>query len=91
LPLNDEYAAKFDETKAWAWFNKTEGLEYGYKNFFWGWIDTEDGNMPPVADLDFAFLVFTLGEKIPVLGPQISNLYSEGLNWRLGVSGMNMS
>lgn len=59
----------FNETKAWEWFNKTEGLEYGFKNFLFGWIDTEDSNVPPVGDLDFGFFIFTLAEKIPVLGP----------------------
>ena len=91
LPINDKYSAMFNETKAWEWFNKTEGLEYGFKNFLFGWIDTEDSNVPPVGDLDFGFFIFTLAEKIPVLGPQIDNLYKEALNWRLGVKDMDMT
>lgn len=90
LPINDKYSAKFDEAKAWAWFKRTEGLEYGFKNFLFGWIDTEDKNMPPVADLDFVFFMFSIIEKIPALGPQVEIMFKEALNWRLGVKDMSV-
>lgn len=40
MRLRDEYANKFDEKKAWEWFDKTKGMPYGYKNFIFVFLDT---------------------------------------------------
>ena len=45
-PLSPEYRAKFDEAKAWEWFKTVEGLNYGFHNMLWGWLDTVKSNYP---------------------------------------------
>ena len=45
-PLSPEYRAKFDEAKAWEWFQSVEGLNYGFHNMLWGWVDTVKNNYP---------------------------------------------
>jgi hypothetical protein len=64
LPLRPEFADKFDEAAAWAWFRETDGMPYGYRNFLFSWIDTEYENYPAVLDIDFVMLAFRLLEKI---------------------------
>lgn len=48
MPLSTEFRAKFNETAAHEFFNRTVGLPYGYHNFLYGWIDTPRDNYPPL-------------------------------------------
>lgn len=82
LPLKRHLAEKFDEKKAWAWFDETKGMPYGYRNFLFGWIDTPFQNFPSVLDMNFAYLVFRLLEKIN--HAITDQLLKEALNWRVG-------
>lgn len=41
LSLTAEARARFNETGVKEFFNKTEGLPYGFHNFLYGWIDSE--------------------------------------------------
>jgi hypothetical protein len=88
LPLKKEFAEKFDEVKAWAWFDETKGMPYGYRNFLFGWIDTTDQNFPSILDINFAWIVFRLLEKI---NHQITDqLLKEALNWRVGAKDLDL-
>lgn len=88
LPLRKEMAQNFDEDKAWAWFKKTAGLPYGYRNFLFGWIDTKDQNYPPILDIEFIFIVFRLLEQVS--HGATDRLMKEALNWRLGTKGLKL-
>ena len=41
-------------------WNKTEGLPYGYHTFLWGWVDTSNTNMPPLIPSKFLPIVFEM-------------------------------
>lgn len=48
-PLSEEYRAKFDVDKAVTFVKSVLGLDYGYHNMLWGWIDTVKDNYPCTA------------------------------------------
>lgn len=48
MPLSAEARAQFNETACIEFFNKTEGLPYGFHNFLFGWVDTPEDNLPPI-------------------------------------------
>lgn len=65
-----------------------EGLPYGYHNFLFGWIDTLKDNYPPVLDIDFAYIIFSILEKIV---PDVATKFiGEALNKRLGTVGLSL-
>jgi len=86
--LRPELQEKFNNESAIAFFNKVDGLPYGYENFVFGWIDTLNGNYPPPAT----------GEDIPTLLtlmyyliPSAADLiFGKGLNLRLGTTGLSI-
>lgn len=83
LPLDAEHAKKFDVDKAVAYFKAKEGLPYGYHNFLFGWIDTANGDWPPLLPPNFAPPLFAIVEK---LAPKTAfNFMIEGLNKRMGI------
>ena len=89
LPLSKEYAAKFDEEKAWKWFRQTEGMPYGFRNFLFTFVDEDNHNIPAVSDLDFVYYAFkTLTTHLPQV--QLQRLVQEALNWRLGTEGLDL-
>jgi len=64
-------------------FNRLEGLPYGYHNFLYSWIDTERDNFPEPLDLDFVISAFSLMEHFfPAV---IRNFLIESFEKRLGV------
>lgn len=82
LPLTDAHQAKFDEAKAWAWYEEVTGDDYGYHNFLFGFIDDTDRNLPYTVDLDFASIVI---ETAQLIIPKTVNLiFMEAFNLRLG-------
>lgn len=38
VPLSEENAALFDETKAWAYIEEHMGIDYGWQNVLTGWL-----------------------------------------------------
>ena len=63
LPIRKDI--NFNPEKAVEWFvNEREGLDYGYRNFIFGWIDTPDQNMPFVIEHDHLEFIFTILEKV---------------------------
>jgi len=89
MPLNAETRAKWNETAAHEFFNKTVGLPYGYHNFLYGWIDTPNANFPPLLAEKIVPIVFEIVEKI---SPKSSDLiFSSGLNARLGTKDLKIA
>lgn len=64
IPLSDESRKKFDEAKAWAFFDSMEGHNYGYHNFLFGYWDTKSENNTPLMDLTFISQLAGLLEKV---------------------------
>eukprot|EP00756_Hemistasia_phaeocysticola_P036574 Hpha_TRINITY_DN16649_c0_g12::TRINITY_DN16649_c0_g12_i1::g.182802::m.182802 len=82
LPLSAEARAKFNTTAALEWFRHVEGMPYGYHNFLWGWIDTEEGNLPFPLGWQLLEVAFGLIQKYE---PAIAvKMWGEAFNKRVG-------
>lgn len=91
-PLNKHSRAKFNETAAVEFFKSTEGLDYGYRNMLWGWIDTLSDNYPCLPDdyssvctgWDYFESLFgILDRKMPEL---VNMFVNQAMNFRLGTT-----
>lgn len=89
LPLREEVRAKFNNTAAYEWFKTVEGTPYGYHNFLFGWIDTEEESLPAILDVNFVYTVFSLLEK--VVPSVVTRFMGEALNKRLNTQNLNLS
>lgn len=88
LPLKDEYQALFDEAKAWSWFKHITGLDYGFHNFFYGWLDDKSKNLPYFIDLDFLSILL---EVLQYIWPQeVRLMFIEAFNHRLKTNMTNI-
>lgn len=88
MPLRADIRAKFNVTAAWEFFNKTEGLPYGYHNFLFGWIDTANDNWPPLLPAGFLPILFSLIEDVT---PNTTYIFmDQALNKRLNTTGLNL-
>lgn len=88
LPLREEYRKKFDVSKALARYQQLAGLNYGYRNFLFGWLDTPDMNLPFWVDVDIVASLFTLIER--VIPDVVSLIAGEALNLRMGTKGLTI-
>jgi len=93
-PLNKQIRAHFNVDAAIEFFRSVEGLDYGYMNMLWGWLDTLYNNYPCVPD-DFASvclsweLVEPLFASIDRVIPQISDqMWNAAWNKRIGTEGL---
>jgi len=87
VPLSAEARALFDENKAVLFVKQNMGLNYGFGNILWGWIDSENDNYPYP-------LTWQAHEVLPALiskiSPQISDLlWNQAFNFRIGTKGLN--
>ena len=88
-PLSPVYRERFDTRKAWAWFKSLEGLSYGYANFFFGFLDTPNGNYPQAWDSNSWNLALYFISQIPFVGKKaIDSIWTRALNKRLGTEGL---
>ena len=89
LPLREEYRKKLDEKKANEWFiNVAEGLNYGYHNFIFSWIDTVDKNFPFIVTHEVVEFLFSI---ISYVAPDVSDkLLTEAINIRLGTENLTL-
>ena len=62
--------------------NGIEGLNYGYHNFFFSWLDTKDRNFPFVMKHEYVEFLFSINEKI--YKPISNKIICEGVNHRVG-------
>ena len=87
LPLKDELRQKFNKTAAQQWFESVEGMTYGYHNFLFSWIDTEDENYPPAMPKELIPIAFEMfGQIMPSV---IDTFFLQAMNHRLGTKGLN--
>lgn len=78
----------WDNDKAIAFFNETEGMPYGYANFLYGWIDTAEDNWPPLLPVNFVPTMFSVVEKISP--STTAEFYDLAINKHLGTEGLNI-
>jgi len=88
LPLNDEYQAKFDEKKAWEWFEHICGQDYGFHNFLFSWLDSPSDNLP--VFLDFDTVSFVLEYYQYIRPTDVKLIFLEAFNKRLGIEANNI-
>lgn len=94
-PLAPEYRAKFDVAKAWEFFRAHEGLNYGFANFLFGWVDQTSSNFPCLPPDYKTCLMKEAVEQLALildklLGADNSNIFRQAINHRAGVSGMTV-
>jgi len=93
VPLSPEYAAKYNATSALEFFNTVEGLNYGYHNFLFGWVDTPNSNFPclpphyPGSECLTEELLQVISGVIDIGSPSTATLmYNEALNFRINAT-----
>jgi hypothetical protein len=95
-PLSAASRAKFNETAAIAAFKQLEGLDYGYHNMLWSWIDTIKDNYPCVAPTytqclqwEHVEMLFNWMDRfVPPVGDL---LWDEAMNIRVGTVGKRIA
>lgn len=93
-PLAPEYRRKFNEVKAWEWFEQVEGLDYGYENMIFSWIDTVEMNYPCVPPKFDRCMSWILLEVLAIFYDRISTvvaqkMWLQALNKRVGTMGLS--
>jgi hypothetical protein len=88
LPLKEEVRAKFDVDKAYQWYKSVEGLNYGFHNFVFTWLDTERDNWPNWVDSETLFFAIGLFDRVARKYADV--MFGEGLNLRLGIKGYSV-
>jgi hypothetical protein len=90
LPLREEIRQKFDVEKALKWFTGgIEGLNYGYHNFLFSWLDTPRDNFnSKILQADTLLSVFSVLEK--VTKPTADTIIGEALNQRTKTKGLSI-
>lgn len=93
-PLTAAARSSYNETAAIEFFESVEGLDYGFYNMIFAWIDTAAKNFPCLPP-DYASncmqwelfepLLAHIDRRIPEIGDKIIN---GALNVRLGTSGL---
>lgn len=94
-PLSQQVRASFNEAAAIDFFRSVEGVDYGYQNMLWGWIDTLYDNYSCVPS-DFSSVcltweaVETLFATIDRHIPEISaQMWNQAWNKRIGTVGLS--
>ena len=96
-PLSPEYRARFDEAKAVAFFEAAKGLDYGYRNLLWGWVDTLDSNYPCAPPdwgttcLEWGFIEVAFGIVERLVPGVAHTLWGQAWNHRLGTFDRNLN
>jgi len=95
-PLAPEISAAFNNTAAWEMFNQLQGLEYGFRNFLWGWVDTLEDNYPCIPPnytqcVTWKILEVFFGIADHVLPEFTRLMIAPAFNNRLNTSGLNIS
>jgi len=91
-PLSPKYRKQFDAQKALDFFKTVQGLQYGYHNFLFGWIDTPRDNYPCMPP-DYTTCVEWIHlEVLSILldghAGLAESMWLEALNKRVGTVGL---
>jgi hypothetical protein len=73
LPLRPDVAAKFNLTRARAFFAAHEGADYGFGNLLWGWQDNEGNYMYPLSPELHQLLPALIGKFVPAVADLLWN------------------
>lgn len=95
-PLNASLRALFNVTEAWMHIHRFLGNEYGYFNFFFGWVDTEEDNYPCMpwewdrclTSALVEYVMLFLDASVPEVA---STFFGQALNHRAATGVLNMS
>lgn len=87
MPLKQELREKFNTQKAIDWFLTKEGLNYGYHNFLYSWVDGMH-NMP--GFLDYKVILPLFGIFDDILPKVYDKILGESLNLRVGTKGLSL-
>eukprot|EP01017_Pseudomicrothorax_dubius_P032572 TRINITY_DN4277_c0_g1_i3.p1 TRINITY_DN4277_c0_g1~~TRINITY_DN4277_c0_g1_i3.p1 ORF type:complete len:204 (-),score=54.91 TRINITY_DN4277_c0_g1_i3:516-1127(-) len=82
VPLTEDARSRLNTDAAMQWFEKVEGMPYGFHNFLFGALDTKKDNLPPLLDENLVAVGFGVVEKI--IPSAIDSLWNEAMNKRLG-------
>jgi len=63
LPIKSEFASVYDNVAAADFYNSKIGLPYGWETTHSSWIDTVDGNWPPILNSYVVAPVFAILER----------------------------
>ncbi|QDZ18790.1 hypothetical protein HOP50_02g12940 [Chloropicon primus] len=93
-PLAPEYRRKFNEVQAWEFFESVEGLDYGYENMLFSWLDTFEANypcIPPKYDRCFSWILL---EVLAIFFDRVSTsvaqkIWLQAFNKRVGTTGLH--
>jgi hypothetical protein len=88
LPMHPDLRARFNETAAWEYAQRMNGLPYGYHNMIFSWIDTRRDNYPPPLDSNLVASVITMWTRLQP--SYASNMWNEALNKRLDTEGLDL-
>ena len=92
-PLAPSYRKDFNAVQAWEWFETVEGLDYGYQNMIFSWIDTLEENYPCIPPKYDRCLSWVLLEVLSIFYDRISTevaqkIWLQALNKRVGTEGL---
>ena len=88
LPLSAEFAAKFNSSAAFEFFKRNEGLNYGYFNLLWGWMDNIQNYMYTLAPETHMVIPALVGK----LAPSVADLlWNQAFKVRLGIAPNDVS
>ena len=87
LPLSPESQAKFNSTAAVEWFYTVEGLEYGFENMLFAWIDTAEANYPSTLVSQTHEVLIGWIEDISAGLAML--MWDDAFNMRLGTTGLD--
>jgi hypothetical protein len=89
MPLRPEIRAKWNETSAREWFDRVEGLPYGYHNFLYSWVDTAEDNWPALLPKDLVPIAFAVLERF---NKNVTDtFFTDSLNFKLGTKGLDIA
>jgi hypothetical protein len=88
IPLSPQNSANFNVTSAVDFVKSVLGLPYGYNNFLFGWMDTQEDNypcLPPKFETCLSSqLVQVFAGMIDKIDPLLANkFYNQALNKRI--------
>jgi len=96
-PLSKKARLQYNETAAVQFFLDHEGLDYGYRNMLWGWVDTLYNNypcMPPDYSsicLQWEFIEVMFGTLERLAPEMVEKFAGQAFNLRLGTSGLKIA
>ncbi|GKT23372.1 hypothetical protein ADUPG1_012411 [Aduncisulcus paluster] len=88
LPLTTYYRGLFDGEAAYEWAKSREGMAYGFHKVVFSLIDSE--YIPAPFSQELILTLLAVADEVGGIDKWISGLVQEGLNIRLGTSGLDL-